>query len=204
MPSIAITGTLGSGKSFLLDQLCKLLRDSGARVFSHNADEENRRLLAEDKGVRSEIARDLGPEFIDPQGNPDKEKLSAMICTDSRLRMTLEGIMHPRIESVWRPQAEKHLGKKDGFFVAEIPLLYEKGLERFFDRVLVIGCSDGIRKSRLASRRLIPGEQADRWLSIQQSQDQKIASADHCLWNDGTSRMLTLQLLQFLRYLTIS
>jgi dephospho-CoA kinase len=80
------------------------------------------------------------------------------------------------------------------FFVAEIPLLYEKSLEGFFDKVLVVGCSNSQRKERLLKKRSIKSEKANEWLSLQQSQEEKLAKADHLLWNDGTLDSLKQQL----------
>jgi len=203
MPSLAITGNLGSGKSILLRELADQLTQRGFRVTSYSADEENRRLLREDEEVRNKIASALGSEYLDPQGLPDRIKLSVLVSTDPNARKILEGIMHPRLESLWRPLAERHRGGKSPFFVAEIPLLYEKGLSGYFDTVLVIGCSDGIRKSRLKNNRSVSNSQAEHWLSIQQSQDRKIALADHLFWNDGNPDSLRRQLFQLLRYLII-
>jgi dephospho-CoA kinase len=203
MPSLAITGSLGSGKSLLLRELTAHLLRKGFEVACYSADEENRRLLREDNEVCGEIARRLGTECLDLQGFPDRAKLRDLITRDPSARELLEKIMHPRLERVWRPQAERHQGGKSAFFVAEIPLLYERGLSGYFDRVLVIGCSEDIRRARLASHRSIPREEADRWLAMQQSQERKITLADHLLWNDGPSDSLTLQLSQLPRYLAI-
>lgn len=203
MPSLAITGTLGSGKSTLLGELSRHLCKQGFQVTSYSADNDNRLLLEKDEEARDQIASYLGKEYLDPRGIPDRIKLAALVSKDQDARKTLEGIMHPRLASRWRPQAESNRGKKSSFFVAEIPLLYEKQLSGYFDSVLVIGCSDVIRRSRLKTNRSISNDQADRWLFIQQSQDQKIDRGDHLFWNDGLPDSLNRQLSQFLRYLTI-
>jgi len=203
MPSLAITGTLGSGKSLLLSQLHTLLSEKALPVLAYSADEENRRLLAEDQEVRLEIESQLGREALDEEGRPDRSKLSALVSNDDSARKALEEILHPRLEKQWMPAAQQHRGAGSSFFIAEIPLLYEKGLKQFFDAALVIGSSDSTRKSRLQTNRFIPPHQADQWLSIQQSQDQKISLADHLFWNDGSPDALKRQLPQLLRYLAI-
>jgi dephospho-CoA kinase len=203
MPSLAITGTIGSGKSHLLHEVVRHLTQQGFRVTSYCADEENRRLLREDENVRLEISTSLGNEYLDSQGLPDRVKLSSLISTGQNARKILEGIMHPRLESLWRPLAEQHRGKKSSFFIAEIPLLYEKGFTDHFDSVLVCGCSDAVRKSRLKDNRSISNRQAELWLSIQKSQDQKTALADHLFWNDGSPDSVSRQIIQLLRYLYI-
>jgi dephospho-CoA kinase len=204
MPSLAITGTLGSGKTLLLYAVIKQLALQGFHVTSYSADEENRRLLQDDAEVRNQVASALGKEYLDTTGLPDRVRLSSLISTNEGARKVLEGIMHPRLESVWRPLAEQHQGKKSSFFVAEIPLLYEKELSSYFDKVLVIGCSGGIRNSRLKDNRSISNSQAEQWLSIQQSQDEKTACADHLFWNDGSPDSLNHQISQLLRYQSIA
>jgi len=204
MPSLAITGTLGSGKTLLLHTVIEQLALQGFHVTCYSADEENRRILQDDAEVRNQVASALGKEYLDTKGLPDRVKLSSLITNDVGARKILEGIMHPRLESVWRPLAEQHQGKKSSFFVAEIPLLYEKELSSYFDKVLVIGCSGGIRKSRLKDNRSISNSQAEQWLSIQQSQDEKTARADHLFWNDGSPDSLNHQISQLLRYQSIA
>jgi dephospho-CoA kinase len=203
MPSLAITGSLGSGKSHLLRQLVHSLQGRGLAAVAYSADEENRRLLEENREVRAEIASRLGNECLNAAGDPDKEKLRQLVQTSPDARETLESIMHPRLRSTWLPLAEKHRGTISSFFVAEIPLLYEKGLERHFDRVLGIGCSEAIRKERLQTSRHLHEKEADRWLAIQQSQVSKNALADHLIWNDGPPDSLNRQITHFLRYLNI-
>jgi dephospho-CoA kinase len=200
MPSLAITGSIGSGKSLLLRTLTDSLRKRKFNVNSYSADDENRRLLREDQEVRAEIALHLGSKFLDSQGNPIRDKLRNLLLSDPVARKSLESILHPRLRSIWLPEAERHRGEKS-FFVAEIPLLYEKGLGQHFDRVLVIGCSQTIRKARLGSNRSLTAEQSDMWLSIQQPEVSKISLADHVFWNDGTPFCLERQVYHFLRIL---
>jgi len=203
MTALAITGSLGSGKSTLFQRINRYLTVRNMLSSSFSADEENGRLLREDLEVRREIEKTFGPCSLNPDGLPDRSKLSAMVISDSDARKALEAIMHPRLEKIWHPLALRHRGKNSPFFVAEIPLLYERNLSGNFDSVLVIGCSNGIRTSRLASRRSMPVEQVERWLTAQQSQSEKLGLADHLVWNDGSLASLDRQINQFFHYLNI-
>ena len=187
MPSLAITGTIGSGKSELLRLLGSAL---GALTFS--ADDENRRLLDSDPEVREEIISMFGASCYQSDGKTDRAHLFALICSDPEARVSLEQIMHPKIERLWKPDAKKYAGADDPFFIAEIPLLFEKRLESSFSKIIVVGCSDSIRKERLIQRSL-PPENADLWINLQESQQVKITKSDHLLWNDGSLRVLKSQ-----------
>ncbi|MFZ0615057.1 MAG: dephospho-CoA kinase [Chthoniobacterales bacterium] len=199
MPSLALTGNIGSGKTAALDLLVSLIQESGITALRFSADEENRTLLERDPEVRQLIRSSLGGDCYTPEGLPNRETISLRISSDPQARKTLEGILHPRLEKIWKPLAATHRLPDQTFFVAEIPLLYEKGLSSFFDKVLVVGCSDSIRKERLLKSRSVSAAKANEWLALQQPQNDKISQTDHLLWNDGTLETLRVQIRRFLK-----
>ncbi len=189
MPSLAITGLIGSGKSEVLLGLTQALDGT-----SFSADAENSRLLDGDASVREEIVRCLGGSCYDEAGRADRKFLRELIGRDQSARTTLEGILHPRIEEVWKPLALSCHKPEKVWFLAEIPLLYEKDLAHYFDAVIVVACDDAIRHHRLVTRRSLTSSQATHWLALQQSQESKISRADHLIWNDGPPLSLTAQI----------
>ncbi len=193
MPAIAITGTIGSGKSLALSLLGDFLKST-----IYNADLENRKLLDTDTEVRGLIRSAFGNSYFNKSGNPDRKRLFELITTDRSAKTMLEDILHPRLENVWKPLAHKAKGTKDDFFIAEIPLLYEKGLEPFFDKSILVACSDSVRKKRLKLSRQLSPQETSAWLKNQTPQDQKITLADHLLWNDAGTNALELQIRQVL------
>ena len=199
MPSLALTGNIGSGKTAALDLLVSLIQEGGITALRFSADEENRTLLERDPEVRQLIRSSLGGDCYTPEGLPNRETISLRISSDPQARKTLEGILHPRLEKIWKPLAAAHRVPDQTFFVAEIPLLYEKGLSSFFDKVLVVGCSDSIRKERLLKSRSVSAAKANEWLALQQPQNDKISQTDHLLWNDGTLETLRVQIRRFLK-----
>lgn len=188
MPSLAITGTIGSGKSLLLRTLGTLL---GAKTFS--ADEENRRLLDHDPEVKSLIQSHFGESAYLEDGSSNRKMLFELISNDPASRETLESILHPRIQAIWKPLAVKSSGNSDFYFLAEIPLLYEKDLEVFFDKSIVVGCSDSVRRERLEGLRSLTKAESAAWLKLQVPQDTKAIRTDYLLWNDGTELQLLKQ-----------
>ena len=197
MPALAITGTIGSGKSSSLKLISCALRTIGHETTSFSADEENRRLLDQDPEVRDLICSQFGNSCYQNDGTADRAAIFQIIATDPLAKKRLEEILHPRIEILWKPQAIDFHSKKDTFFVAEIPLLYEKQLESFFDKTLLIGCSENVRRERLERTRSMKSSDAARWTNMQQSQELKIPKADHLFWNDGSEQSLKLQVQYF-------
>ena len=189
MPALAITGSIGSGKSLVLRALGHLLP---AVTFS--ADEENRRLLDEDSTVKQLIQNQFGKSIYSQDGKADRKALFSLISQDFSARTLLESILHPRLQALWKPPAEKFSQDPKSFFIAEIPLLYDKHLEVFFDKTIVVGCSDRIRGERLQQLRSISATEAAAWLKIQLSQDLKVVEADYLLWNDGSLDLIHQQI----------
>jgi dephospho-CoA kinase len=72
-----------------------------------------------------------------------------------------------------------------GFAIADIPLLYETGHERDFDRVIVAACSASVQQQRLADRGFSPDEIRQR-LDAQMPTDIKRARADIVIDTNGS------------------
>ena len=185
MPALAITGTIGSGKSLVLASLKNLLR---AEIYS--ADEENRRLLDTDPEVKRLILSRLGSSCYREDGTADRKVLFDIIRSMPEARTALEEILHPRLAERWKPQAKHFSQSTKEFFIAEIPLLFEKHLEVFFDKTVVVGCSDSVRRERLLQTRSLTVKETAAWSDMQEPQKSKIARADHLIWNDGSKAML--------------
>jgi len=204
MPSLAITGIIGSGKSTALNLLTTTLASKNLESINFSADKENRRLLDEDLEVREQIRYELGKDCYSSVGVADRARIFNIITTDLLAKKKLEDILHPRLEKLWKPLANEFRKEKTSFFIAEIPLLYEKRLESFFDKTLLVGCSDRIRRARLEQQRSMASSDASRWTNLQHSQESKIPKADYLLWNDGSEQNLILQIRHFVATLSLT
>ena len=187
MPAIGITGGISTGKSTFCGCVREILPD--ARFF--NADEAAHR-LAEVAEVKDEIRAEFGSSVFSPDGDLNREKLRAIIFRDATKRRALEQILHPRIRRQWRAEAKKHRNSPD-FFFADIPLLYETGGETLCDLVVVVACSHQVQRARLAERMSLEDVEAERMIRSQMPLDEKIARADHVVWNDGSRAALMEQ-----------
>jgi dephospho-CoA kinase len=189
MPAIGITGGISTGKSTFCECVREIL--PGARFF--NADVAAH-TLAELAEVKDEIRAEFGSSVFSPNGDLNRERLRAIIFSDATKRRALERILHPRIRRQWRAEANKHRNSPD-FFFADIPLLYETGGETLCDRVVVVACSHQVQLARLAERMSLEDMEAERMIRSQMPLDEKIARADHVVWNDGNRAVLMEQAL---------
>jgi len=187
MPAIGITGGISTGKSTFCDCVRGTL--SAAKFF--NADQAAHALV-EVPEVQQEIRAEFGSGVFSRDGDLNREKLRAIIFGDAIKRCALERILHPRIRRQWRTEAKRHRNSPD-FFFADIPLLYETGGETLCDRVVVVACSENVQVARLAQRMSINGTEAEQMIRSQMPLDEKIARADHVVWNDGSRAALMEQ-----------
>ncbi len=187
MPAIGITGGISTGKS----TFCECVRGTLSTAKFFNADQAAHALV-EFPEVQQEIRAEFGSGVFSRDGDLNREKLRAIIFGDAIKRRALERILHPRIRRQWRAEAKRHRNSPD-FFFADIPLLYETGGETLCDRVVVVACSHQVQVARLAQRMSINGTEAEQMIRSQMPLDEKIARADHVVWNDGSRAALMEQ-----------
>lgn len=188
MPAIGITGGISTGKSTFCAQLRGLM--PGAKFF--DADSTARHLVDADPGVRGEMVREFGASVYQQDGSLNRAKVRAIITADAAKKRGLEEILHPRIRRQWSAQAEAHRDSSE-FFFADIPLLYETAGEKLCDRVVVVACSPELQLGRLLRRGSIDAVTAQKIIHSQMSLDEKIKSADHVVWNNGSPDVLARQ-----------
>ena len=180
MPAIGITGGISTGKS----TFCECLREIISTADFFNADEVAHTLV-ELPDVKQEIRIEFGSDVFSRDGDLNRKKLRAIVFRDSTKRRALERILHPRIRRQWRAEAKRHRNSPN-FFFADIPLLYETGGETLCDRVVVVACSYRVQLVRLTGRMSIKDTEAEEMIMSQMPLKEKIARADHVVWNDGT------------------
>lgn len=171
---IAVTGTIGSGKS----TVCAYLRELGYDVF--DCDEVNRDLLEpENEGYLA--VREAFPEcFL--EGSLDKKALSGIVFADPEKRKILEGIMHPLI-------LKRLYEREDDPLFAEVPLLFEAGWDPYFDLKILVVTDEETAFQRLKERGLSCEEIRNR-LAAQMPVSEKMKRADKIIYNnDGLSKL---------------
>lgn len=179
MAVIGVTGGIGSGKSTFSKMLAEKL---GARLF--DADASARELLESDPAVREKITAEVFAEAYSPDGRPDRAAIRRVVFHDPAAKIRLEAILHPRIRERWT-QLAAECRQNATPLVVEIPLLFETGAERFFDKIVTVACSRETQLTRTAARGLAQDE-AEAIIRSQFPLDQKTARADFVAWNDGT------------------
>jgi len=181
MPVIGITGGIATGKS----AFCRQLRVVLPQAEFFDADIAARELTEHDEEVRALISETFGTEIYSPEGHLNRAELRTIVFADPGKKHALEQILHPRIRRQWTFQAESRR-KSAELFLADIPLLYETGGETLCDRVVVVACSQHVQLERLMARSSLTQMAAEQIIASQLPLAEKMARADHVIWNNGT------------------
>ncbi len=142
MSIIAITGSLCSGKTAVL----KILKTKGAKAFSadqmiHNYYKDKTSL------IYRKVARCF-PGAVDESGRILRNKLGKIVFADTAKLKALEEIAHPQVIKDMREWVEQRR-KKRGVYIAEVPLLFEKKLDKIFNKIILVYAPQSILSSRI-------------------------------------------------------
>lgn len=142
MIRIGLTGSIGMGKSTVAEMFAK----AGIPVF--DADAEVRRMQGPGGSLISAIGAAFPETLVD--GNLDRERLAAIVLADPVKLARLESIVHPAVATAREEFIARHRDSPVVLF--DIPLLFEAGGERAFDKVIVVSAPAEIQRRRVLER----------------------------------------------------
>ncbi|MCQ2279976.1 MAG: dephospho-CoA kinase [Bacteroidales bacterium] len=171
MKKIALTGGIGTGKTFISRQFV----EQGIPVFY--ADDEAKKLYCLPE-VLAEIRNSFGNSvFVGDR--LDFKKMSAVVFEDEAQMKVLESIIHPRVMKKNEKWAENQHVE---MVMMESAIIFESHLESYFDKVIVVNASLKKRMERILRRNpeLSESDILAR-IDAQMSQEQKCALADEII-----------------------
>ncbi len=188
---IAITGSIGSGKSSVAHEFERL----GAPVVS--ADDVARQVVAPGTPALAEIRMAFGRHVLTAAGTLDRKRLGRLIFSDPAKRAQLEQITHPRI----RAQAQKLLTRaarslpnlprpsthERHLIVYEVPLFFEsQNRYPMVDYVVVVDAPRAQLISRVVGRDGLSRNDVVARLNAQLHPKRKRELADLVITNNGS------------------
>ena len=135
--TIGITGGIGSGKSTIARELAK----RGFTVY--DCDREAKRIIAENPEVRKAIINLLGEESFLTSHIYNTAYVAQRVFENKALLEAINQIVHPAVK-------EDIVAKHPDF--VESAILYEAGLDKLCDKIVVIDAPEEIRIARTIAR----------------------------------------------------
>lgn len=181
---VAVTGGLSCGKS----SVCRFFKELGAHVVS--ADEIVHQLLIPTKTLGRQVIALLGKDII-VEGKIDRSIIAKKVFEDQALLRSLEKLVHPvvlnEIEKEYQ-QIENH--GNTPLFIAEIPLLFEVGSERFFDATIAVWAEPETCIQRFMATTGYDENEYFKRMANQMPADEKAKRADYVINNSGNREQL--------------
>lgn len=141
---VAVTGNLGSGKSFVAR---KMAEQCGGTFLS--ADAISRKLTAPGCEGASLVKELFGSEFFLPGGELDRKKLGEFVFSRPSRLKELNHALHPLIRKTMIEEIE---GRKEALIFVEIPLAAENRLYYLYDFSLLTKSAHDVIIARVKER----------------------------------------------------
>lgn len=173
MLKVAITGNIASGKS----QVEKIFAE---RFPVYDADKIAHEIL----------------------GDVDRKALGAKVFSDPKARKELEEYIHPKVKekileifsnTPLLPSGTSPARGADNasdIVLVSIPLLFETGFDKLFDKIIFVAADENIRLERLMKRNNFTKEEALLRMNAQLPQEDKIKKSDFVIYNNSTLEKL--------------
>ena len=181
---VAVTGGAGSGKS----SVCNRLKELGIRVIS--SDTLAREAVAPGTTAHEKILNYFGKKVVLSDGNLNRQILRRIIVNDNTARRSLERFIHPEISKLMQRKMAQAEQNGDRVVAVEVPLLFELGMEKQFDLVVVVTADPKLRVKRLMDRDKVSREDAEELLKVQMTDQEKVKRGGFVLSNNGSTDQL--------------
>ncbi|MBI5073946.1 MAG: dephospho-CoA kinase [Nitrospirae bacterium] len=189
----ALTGNYGMGKS----SVASLFRACGAYTLDSDAVVAT---LLRKKPVIEKIRLLLGPDVLRPDNSLDKSVVADIIFRNKTARRKIEALLHPLVFQAVEA-AIKKIRAVNAVVIVEVPLLFEGGFQKRFDRTIVVHTT---RKTALGRLRMkeVTRKNALARLHAQMDIRKKKLLADYAIDNNGTRQQTMVQVRKVFKALT--
>lgn len=184
MRTLAVTGGIGSGKSYVV----RMLAAMGVPVY--DADSRTKGLYASDTGLLARLQDILGDGLL-RNGVIDRGYMASRIFSDRRILADVEAIVFPRVIADfqrWKADQEQALeGVPDAarFVIMESAVYLEKpALKGTADKVLTVICPEEVRVERVMRRSAMTRAQVLERMANQWSDERRTAVSDFVIVSD--------------------
>ncbi len=199
MLKVGLTGGVACGKSTVGEMFVA----RGARLIK--ADEIAHQLMRPGQPVYQEVVQHFGRGIVHEDGTIDRQKLAQAAFGGGRVE-ELNRLVHPAViahqERWMEEEAARH---RDAVVIVEAALILEAGVQKRFDKIIMVTCRPEQKAARFAERQGITDEAArqevERRQAVQRSDEEKNRAADYVIDNSGSRAETERQVEQVFREL---
>lgn len=189
MKTVAITGNIGSGKSWV----CELFKQHlGIPVYNSDNAAKQMYFLPE---VRTQLVQRFGDGFYLSDNELNRKYIADLIFHDETAQHDLEGVLYPAVFVDFKQWSEK---QDAPYVLFESALVFEKRLEKRFDAIVMVSASEATRLRRAMERDRCDEATVRARMAKQWSEEGKRLLADYVIWheNDDEDEALLKQIME--------
>ncbi len=192
MKIIAITGSIGCGKTFLAN----IIRSLGYVVY--DADKWVKYLYYRPAFLN--VIKQSFPKVFDNDGSFNKRKLRNLVFNNTNELKRLEKIVHPFLKQKLLNIIHKN-AEKDCVLFFDAALLIEMKWNIYCQAVILADVDRNIQKQRVMARDNISAEDFEKIVSVQMDNEQKKKFADVIINTDKSEALLKVELINIIEEL---
>jgi dephospho-CoA kinase len=177
---VGVTGGIGSGKS----AVCSFFSHLGVPVLS--ADNISKELSSSDSTIRKKLIALFGASAFQADGSLNRTFIASEIFADRSMRQKMESIIHPQVEKEIERQIKELAHRGERVVIIEAALIYEAGLNKKLDAVIVVDADESARIGRVRKRDVVSEHDVRSRMSAQMDVKKKLKQADYIIYNNGT------------------
>lgn len=174
---IGLTGGIASGKS----TVSKIFRELGAEIIDADIKAKE---ISEREDIVKEIGNIFGKEIINSEGKIDRLKIKEIVFNNKEKLKKLNDLIHPKVMEEFK-KIKENTGKND-IIIFDVPLLFESGMDKMCDKIILVFTDKDIQIKRMLERDGITEELAEKIINSQMSLEEKLNKSQIHLENNGT------------------
>ena len=175
MRTVAITGNIGSGKSWV----CELFRKHlGIPVYS--SDDAAKRMYFQ-PDVRDALVKRFGNDFYLSDRELNRKLIADLVFHDEIAQHDLESILYP---ALFVDFAQWMANQDAPYVLFESALVFEKRLEKRFDAIVMVSASEATRLRRVMEREHCSEATVRARMVKQWPEEGKRLLSDYVIWHE--------------------
>ena len=189
MKQVAITGNIGSGKSWV----CELFKQHlDIPVYNSDSAAKQMYFLPD---VRQQLVNRFGDGFYLSDKELNRKLVADLVFHDEKALRDLEGILYPALFVDFKRWTEQ---QNAPYVLVESALVFEKRLEKRFDAIVMVSASEATRLRRAMERDHCDEAAVRARMAKQWPEEGKRLLANYIIWheNDDEDEALLKQIME--------
>lgn len=184
---IGLTGGIGSGKS----TVAKFFTALNYPVYNSDKAAKTIYFIPE---IKEKIISVLGKEAYLNETNLNKKYISDKLFNDKKLLEKINAIIHPAVGKDFKQFEKSNIEHK--YIIKETALLFEAGLNKSVDKIILVTAPLGMKISRIKKRDGLSEQEILLKINNQWPDDEKAVKSDFIIYNNEiqaiTPQILTI------------